>query len=126
MLGRKGRKFAVREGSTVRGLRILLTLGKVKPSFFGRRAWVLAAGIFGSCARGANTESSDIDVWVKVGKASEDDRATLASDLRKSMGRVSVLFLDEKKLASLKERDRQFYHALHFGSIVIYGGEDGI
>ena len=85
-----------------------------------------AVGLYGSCAKGTNTESSDIDLWIKVEKIDEKKIIELTSKLRKKLKNVKVLILDDKKIEELKKNDPVFYHSLYFGSLMLYGEEGEI
>lgn len=127
-LGRKvGGKFVL-DGAAplVKGLRIVLTVRQVKTSWFRRYPFVRAVGLYGSCAKGENTEESDLDLWIRVARASEEALAALTADLRRRIRKVHVLVLSEAKLRKLKAEDPLFYHALSFGSLLLYGSADGL
>jgi len=46
--------------------------------------------------------------------------------LATSIANIKILILDDKKLELLKKKDPLFYYALHFGSIILQGEENGI
>ena len=128
-LGRKvDGKFTLLDTAppVVKGLRILLTLGRLKTGVFKKYPFVQSVGLYGSCAKGDNTEDSDLDLWVRVTPAREEDLARLTAELRRTIGAVSVLLLSDAKLKQLKQRDPLFYHALSFGSITLYGASDAL
>lgn len=52
--------------------------------------------------------------------------APLTALINKKMKSAKPLFLTNKKLEKMKKEDELFYHALAFGSIVLYGDKDGI
>ena len=127
VLGRKRRKFYVQNNILVRSLKILFNLQKIDPKIFRKYKFVRAAGIYGSSVKGTNTESSDVDLWVKVEKLKEESGIIkLASELRRKIRNVKVLFLDGGKIRMLREKDPLFYYSLYFGSIIIYGEEGEI
>ncbi len=127
-LGRKvDGKFTLMEAvPLVKGLRILLTIGRLKTGVFKKYPFVQSVGLYGSCAKGENTEASDLDLWVRVKPAREADLARLTSELRRAIGAVSVLILSDSKLKQLKQDDPLFYHALSFGSIILYGAPNAL
>ncbi len=85
--------------------------------------YAIAAGLYGSSAKGTNTEESDIDIWIRPKhgtsqlKVAELSR-TLSMMLHK---RVQIVMVNEKRLAAIKEENPNFYYALVFGSIVLLG-----
>lgn len=127
-LGRKvGGKFVLNDAAPlVKSLRIVLTVKQVKIAWFRRYPFVRAVGLYGSCAKGENTEESDLDLWIRVGRTSEEALATLTADLRRRIRKGNVLVLSEARLRKLKADDPLFYHALSFGSLLLYGTSDAL
>ena len=119
-------KFSVADNYKVKAVRIMLNILAVDPKVFKKHKFVRTAGLYGSCAKGTNTNFSDVDLWVKVEKTKEEEIAELTSELRKKIEDVKVLILDDKKLQTIEKEDPLFYHALHFGSIILYGEENEI
>lgn len=118
-------KFTIIEDSPlVKGIKVLLNLQRIPASFFKRYPFVKAVGVYGSCAKGENTEESDLDVWILINKAEEAAQAALTSELNKKIENVKPLLLSKAKLEQLKKEDPLFFYALAFGSIAIYGGPD--
>lgn len=127
ILKKHGKKFAVKtDNLLVKGIKIMLNLEKIDVKVFRKYKFVKAAGLYGSCAKGTNTESSDIDLWIKVENAGEKDIINLVSEIKKKLCNASILLLDEKKIKILKEKDPVFYYSIYFGSIIIYGEESEI
>ena len=127
ILKKSRKKFTVRrDNHLVKGIKIMLNLEKIDAKIFKKYKFVKAAGLYGSCAKGTNTESSDVDIWIKVENAGERNIVNLVSEIKKRLGNASVLVLDEKKIKLLKEKDPLFYYSLYFGSIIIYGEESEI
>ncbi len=126
ILKKTGNKFIVRDNAIVRGIKIMLNIHKINTRIFRRYKFVKAVGLYGSCAKGTNTESSDIDLWIKVEKIDEKKIIELTSKLRKKLKNVKVLILDDKKIEELKRNDPVFYHSLYFGSLMLYGEEGEI
>ena len=121
VLIRQGAKFSVADSLESRAARLLLNLAQVDTAVFRRHKFVRAAGLYGSCAKGANTSSSDVDIWAVVDKkAKPEELARFTSELG-GMGRVNVLLLTPGKVRHLKESDPIFYYSLHFGSLVLHG-----
>lgn len=126
ILKKKKRKFFVQNNISVKSLKILFNLQKIDPKIFKKYKFVKVVGIYGSCVKGTNTESSDVDVWIKVNKTEQTQIIKLTSELRKKIKNVKILILDDKKINTLKKEDPLFYHSLYFGSIIIYGGKNEI
>jgi predicted nucleotidyltransferase len=68
--------------------------------------------LYGSCAKGTNTESSDVDLWVKVKEAKRDHIVELMTELRSKIKNVKVLVLDDERIASLKKKT--LYFTIHY------------
>ena len=126
ILRKKNTKFVVNDSKDTKVLKIMLNLAAIDTKIFRRYKFVEAAGIYGSRAKGTDTESSDTDMWIKISKADNEQIAKLSADLRKAIKNVRVLVLDDKKLEALKRDDTLFYHSLHFGSVTVYGKENAI
>lgn len=126
VLVRKGSKYALRETTRLKALRLLFNLSSFDPSFFSAYSYVRAAGMYGSWAKGTNTEESDLDLWVKVQNADSMKLAKLQSRILKRHKDAKILFLDNEKLKELKSKNLMFYHSLVFGSIIVYGDLDEI
>jgi len=120
------RKFVVGNNSNVKSIRIMLNIQKIPKEIFKKYKFVKAVGLYGSCAKGTNTESSDIDLWIKIERAKDEDIAKLTSELKKRIGNAKILILDNEKLKLIKKEDPLFYNSLYFGSIVLYGKENEI
>ncbi len=97
----------------------------IDPRICKKYPFVESVGLYGSCAKGDNREDSEIDLWVKIKEASEENQAVLISELRKKIKNVKTLLLTEEKLEKIKE-DHVFYNSLFFGSITVYGDENGL
>ena len=126
VLRKKGTKFIVTNHSVVKGIRIMLNLQMIDPKIFRKYRFVRAAGLYGSCSKGTNTVDSDVDLWIKVDKASDEDLSYLTAELRKKIENLKILILNDEKIKNLRGKDPLFYHSLYFGSIVLYGEEDEI
>jgi len=121
LLERRGKKFLVKNTTKTKGLKLLLNLEDTSSMPFKSYKFVESAGLYGSCAKGENTESSDIDLWVKVKGASQDELALLNSRIKKKFPHANVLMLTKEKIEKLKAENQTFYNSLYFGSIIIYG-----
>ena len=90
-------------------------------SFFEEYEFVKGVGVYGSVAKGENTEDSDIDMWLLVSQSSHENLAKLTSELRRELGNINPIYLTEEKIRLLRKEDASFYYSLAFGSILIYG-----
>lgn len=118
-------KFAVvGDSPTVKGVKVLLNLQRVPAGLFKKYPFVRAAGLYGSCAKGENTEESDVDIWIRIAKIAETEQAALTSALNREVADVKPLFLSQERLERLREEDPLFFYALAFGSIAVYGEEN--
>lgn len=115
------KKYVVLDRLKVRSLRILFNLKLFADFNFGKYLFVAGAGIYGSCAKGENTEDSDIDIWVKIDKRDEEELAKLTGSLKRISGRISPLYLTKEKLEVLKKEDLPFFNSIMHGSIKLYG-----
>ncbi len=124
VLKRVRSKYIANNSHITRSLKIMLNIISIDTSIFGKYKFIRAAGLFGSCAKGENTESSDTDIWLYINKAPEADLASLSARLRKKIRNVKILLLTADKIEKIKKEDPLFYHALSFGSIMLYGEND--
>lgn len=99
-------------------LRDTKTVGLLKRKIPGLKG----VGMFGSWAEGSNSESSDLDLWIKVEK--EPELLLLAEtrrELEKRIGvSVDLVVLDEKRIKAHMEKNPPFYFSL-FYSIRLWG-----
>jgi len=126
ILERHNGKFSIAESSMVKVVKILLNIRSFDTKLFKKYPFIESAGLYGSGARGENTEDSDIDIWLKIKKTDDRALASLTSELNKKAHNIKVLFLTEDKINTLKKEDSLFYYSLVFGSIILYGDKDGI
>jgi predicted nucleotidyltransferase len=119
-------KFIIKDNSLIKSLKIMFNIQKIDPKIFINNKFVKAVGLYGSNAKGTNTESSDVDLWIKVENAEDDKIVELTSQLRKKIENVKTLILNNKKIGLLKKKDPLFYYSLYFGSIILYGKENEI
>lgn len=127
ILARKGaNKLIVESNSSVKSIRILLNFQAINMVLFKKFKFVKAAGLYGSCAKGTNTESSDIDLWVLTEKAKEQQLAEFSAELKRKLPNAKPFFLNTEKLEALKKNDSLFYNSLFFGSILVYGADNAL
>jgi predicted nucleotidyltransferase len=117
-------KLVVADNTSVKAVKILLNLRKIDTRIFSKYPFVTAVGLYGSCARGENTEDSDVDLWVRVKDVEETKIASLTSEINKKIKNAKLLFLSDKKIEKLRKEDIMFYYSLSFGSIILYGDKD--
>jgi len=117
-------KLVVADNASVKAVKILLNVRRIDTRIFGKYPFVTAVGLYGSCARGENTEDSDVDLWVRVKNVEESKIASLTSEINKKTKNAKLLFLSDKKIEKLRKEDIMFYHSLSFGSIILYGDKD--
>jgi predicted nucleotidyltransferase len=117
-------KLVVADNASVKAVKIMLNVRRIDTRIFSKYSFVTAVGLYGSCARGENTEDSDMDLWVKVKDVEESKIASLTSEINKKLKNAKLLFLSDKKIEKLREEDIMFYYSLSFGSIILYGDKD--
>jgi len=117
-------KLVVADNASVKAVKILLNVRRIDTRIFGKYPFVTAVGMYGSCARGENTENSDVDLWVRVKDVEESKIASLTSEINKKIKNAKLLFLNDKKIEKLRKEDIMFYYSLSFGSIILYGDKD--
>jgi predicted nucleotidyltransferase len=117
-------KLVVADNASVKAFKILLNVRRIDMRTFSKYPFVVAVGLYGSCARGENTEDSDVDLWVRVKDVEETKFASLTSEINKKIKNAKLLFLSDKKIEKLRKEDIMFYHSLSFGSIILYGDKD--
>ena len=116
-------KLLMQDSLKTKAIKILLNLESFDTKAFAKRRFVVSAGLYGSQVKGKNTEDSDIDLWILVKDAKEEDLAKLTRELKEKHANIRPLYLTKKKLETLKKEDTVFYHALIFSSITAYGDD---
>lgn len=119
-------KYLIVDSSITKGSKILLNIADIDAGIFKKFEFVEAVGLYGSCAKGENTDDSDVDLWIKIKDVSDEKAASLTAVINKKIKNVKPLFLTTKKIEKMKKDDELFYHSLSFGSIVLYGEKDAI
>jgi predicted nucleotidyltransferase len=114
-------KHTVTDNLNVRLLKILFNLKRFSKFNFKRLPFVTGVGMYGSCAKGENTEDSDIDIWIRISSRDEEKLATLTALLKKTSEKISLLYLTDEKLSVLKKEDPHFYNSLVHGTLIIHG-----
>ncbi len=93
-------------------LKILITVSRVYEAIriFSEKGFEVY--LFGSAARGEDTEKSDIDILI-IGPIDNNTLVTLSDKLNKSMGReVSPVRYNQMEYAELSRKDKAFYENL--------------
>lgn len=122
VLKRIDKKFIINENSLLlKIIKMFLTIMKFDIKIFEKFKFIQAVGLYGSCAKGENRESSDVDIWIKISDASSSEQAYLSSELIKMVNNLNILFLNKSKLKILSKADKLFYDSLYFGSMLLYG-----
>jgi predicted nucleotidyltransferase len=121
ILRKKKGKLYVCDTSLVRAIKILLNVKGIDTRIFSKYPFVMAAGLYGSCARGENSEESDVDLWIRLADTDETKAASLTAEINRRVKKSKVLFLSDKKMEKIKKEDTMFYYSLAFGSIILYG-----
>ncbi len=116
----------VTDSHKVKAVKLFLNMAGINVNIFKKYPFVSSVGLYGSCARGENTEDSDIDLWIRVKEPTEAELGALRTALKNKLKNANILFLTDEKIKKLKAEDELFYYSLVFGSIVIYGEKDGI
>ena len=118
--------MVVADSPLVKAVKILLNVKNIDTGIFSKYPFVTAAGLYGSCARGENTENSDVDLWLRVKDVEETKIASLTSEINRKIKNAKILLLSDKRLEKIRKEDTMFYHSLTFGSIILYGGVDAV
>ncbi len=119
-------KYLIVDSPITKAAKILLNITSIDAGIFKRFDFIEAAGLYGSCAKGENTDESDVDLWIKIKDVGDDKVASLTTLMNKKVRNIKPLFLTTKKIEKMKKDDELFYHSLSFGSIVLYGEKDTI
>ena len=119
-------KYIIVNSAITKGIRILINLADIDIKIFKKFDFVEAAGLYGSCTKGENTEDSDMDIWIKTKEISDDKVAPLTAEMHRKIRNIKPLFLTSKKIEKMKKADKLFYHSLSFGSIILYGEKDAV
>ena len=126
ILKERKKKLFISDNYKVKAIRLLFNLSRFQPDIFNRFKFIRAAGLYGSYVKGENTEESDVDLWIKVDAAKEEELAKVSRQLNTKFRNLKVLFLTDEKIEKIKKDDPLFYHSLSFGSIIVYGEEDAL
>ena len=126
ILRERKNKFFISNNYKVKAIKLLFNFYRFRPNFFNKFKFIKAAGLYGSYAKGENTEESDIDLWIKIDKVKDEELAKLSRQLNNKFRNLKILFLTDEKIENLNREDPLFYYSLTFGSIIIYGDKDAL
>lgn len=126
LLKRKKNRFYILHKSNTKAIKMMLNILNIDAKIFKKYKFIKSVGLYGSCAKGTNSRSSDVDLWVKIDKTEKKNLIEFTSKMREKVENAKIIILDDEKLESLKRDDLVFYHSLFFGSIIIYGEENEI
>jgi predicted nucleotidyltransferase len=111
----------------VRTFKILINIRSImnKGVISRLKRYALGAGLYGSWAKGTNTEDSDIDLWIIPKKSfRQADIAEISGKIREILGvDTQILVLSKERIERLKRDNTVFYHSLLFSSMQLYGEE---
>ena len=119
-------KYLIVDSPITKAAKILLNITSIDTGIFKKFDFVEAAGLYGSCAKGENTDESDVDLWIKIKDVSDEKAASLTAVMNKKIRNVKPLFLTTKKIEKMEKNDILFHHSLSFGSVVLYGENNAI
>ncbi|MCX6769951.1 MAG: nucleotidyltransferase domain-containing protein [Candidatus Micrarchaeota archaeon] len=79
-------------------------------------------GIYGSFARGANSEGSDLDIWMKIGEEPADlEIAKAKKEIAGKVGaQADIVAATPQRLLRMREKSDAFYFSLYNG-ILLWG-----
>ena len=110
----KNGRIAIEE-PRIRALKILLNVDRLRGALPRLNKSFLGIGIYGSWAKGTNTENSDLDVWIKV---SEEPAVQKLSEIRRILREVtgavevSIVVLSKERVENIRAKDPVFYSSL--------------
>ncbi len=108
-----------------RALKIMINIESIarKGAVGKLRRYAVGIGLYGSWAKGTNTEESDVDIWIKPnGLFKQSNLAKITGEIRELLGAdAQILVLSKERLEHLKKDNVVFYHSLLFSSIRLYG-----
>ncbi len=108
--------FLNMDSPRVHALKILFNVDGIAPLAreIAKMTKALGVGVYGSWIKGANTEKSDLDLWVKVKeRPGTIEIARTRAAIRKKLGvEPSLIFIDARKLEELKKNNPPLYFSL--------------
>ncbi len=123
ILRKAGRKYAILKSSKVRAIKILLNIARIAEVIEKhRKNWMVSVGVYGSFAKGENTEDSDLDIWIVVNRyPDEREIAKVEREISEETGKQAhLLILTRERIDRLRREDPVFYCEL-VNSFVIWG-----
>jgi predicted nucleotidyltransferase len=104
----------------VRQFKVLNSIAELEPLLRALRPLARQVTLFGSCAEGTDTTTSDVDLFIL---ASERSQIIVAISHHSSERRVQPVVVNNQELATMKERESAFYTQVQRG-IVLWRVED--
>ncbi len=123
ILKKTGRRYRVLKSPKVRAIKILLNIARITEVLEKhRKDWMVSVGIYGSFAKGENTEDSDLDIWIAVDEYPEErEIARVEREFSEEIGKQThLLILTKERIDRLRKEDPVFYCEL-INSFVIWG-----
>lgn len=106
-----------KDNPIVKQMKVLLTISKLYESVKPLKGENIEVYLYGSCARGEDTEKSDVDILI-LGKLERKKLVDLVEDMRKTMGReVKPVIFNPLEYSSLARKDRIFYENIEGSKI---------
>lgn len=103
-------------------LRLLTVMNMKQSRNFGKLVSLAPFGIYGSFAEGKQQKESDLDIWVYASRSKEKAIRNILNDIEKEWGHaVNVIYLDEKRIRDLRDKDSEFYLRIRIQSITEWG-----
>jgi len=106
------------ENPMVRQLKVVMTLNGIMPAIDKLSPLARRIILFGSCAQGANTEASDIDLFILSSEKSPMRR------ILDAYPKIQAIILSPQEYAELEKKDKPLYERINRG-IELYGGQNG-
>lgn len=113
------------ESPILREMKILITLIECADFLKELENSALRVILFGSCARGEDTNESDIDIMVETGDRESVDQIVNLND---HIGdrKLSAIVLSPVEFRAMREKDRPFYERVMQGKMILRREEDEV
>jgi len=122
LLEKNARTYRLKYSPLTAAVKRLLNIDLVT-AVFKKPAWASGIGMYGSWAEGANTDESDLDLWVFTGSL---PTGIMVAEVERDISRVlsvevHVLVLTREKISGMKKSDEPFYRSFVKQSITLEG-----